>query len=894
MRTAVRCGVLAFAVHLCASIVFAAQSPSPADEAARLLQEARAHRAAARYADGIPLAERAAKLYETAGGPDDVRVAEALQQLGELLYFAGQYSAAVPALKRAVAIREKHSVDPLTLAASLDSLANTLRMTGQLAEAGDLFARSVSVLETARGKDDIEVARTLISYGSLQDLRGDRSNAESMLLRAQAIFETNNVTGTIEFAQLLGNLGLFYRRAGALDKARPPLERSLAIREKLFGEKSPNHPQLVNGVASLAALYQEMGEFDLAEPLHRRVLGAFEATQPNHPAVATTLTNLAMIRMLRGNHAEAEGMFQRALQIRETSLGTRHADVASTLEKMAVLYQLSARPGDALAALTRSTEILEQNLQLMLASGSEQQRLNYMTTVRENSDITLSMRAALFADDERAAAAAAALVLRRKGRVLDAMVTANERLRNQVTPADAKLLEDLAAARSQLAALVLQPGAAQLRDREARTRTLEEAIEKLEASLSARAREAEGELQPVELAAIQRSIPAGNVLVEFVKYRPFDPRVIGQANRFGPPRYAAVVIGSSGTPRWVELGAAIEIDVRISAFRAALRSPSGLEVKERSRSLADLIVAPLGSALRGASRVIFSPDGELSVIPFAALLDADGKYLIEQFEVAGVASGRDLLRLADRPASREPAVIIADPTFGAGAEFQPLPGTAQEAATLRALLADARVTTGAAATEGLIKQVRGPRLLHIATHGFFLDSAAVSTATSSDDQRGLKVASAPAESTGRFALLRSGLALAGANTRAGGANEDGLLTAFEAASLDLHGTQLVVLSACETGLGEVRSGDGVHGLRRALTLAGAETQVMSLWQVSDEATRDLMIGFYKRLMAGDGRAAALRNVQLEWLRAGARTHPFYWASFVVSGDWSPMRSTSDR
>lgn len=136
-------------------------------------------------------------------------------------------------------------------------------------------------------------------------------------------------------------------------------------------------------------------------------------------------------------------------------------------------------------------------------------------------------------------------------------------------------------------------------------------------------------------------------------------------------------------------------------------------------------------------------------------------------------------------------------------------------------------------------------------------------------------------------LLRSGLALAGANQRRSG-QEDGILTALEAAGLDLWGTKLVVLSACETGVGAIQKEEGVYGLRRALVMAGAESQVMSLWKVADEATRDLMIAYYKRLVTGQGRAEALRQVQLEMLRSETRTHPFYWASFIPSGAWEPI------
>jgi len=162
-------------------------------------------------------------------------------------------------------------------------------------------------------------------------------------------------------------------------------------------------------------------------------------------------------------------------------------------------------------------------------------------------------------------------------------------------------------------------------------------------------------------------------------------------------------------------------------------------------------------------------------------------------------------------------------------------------------------------------------------------------------------------------LLRSGLILAGVQQRQSGADEDGVLTALEAAGLDLRGTQLLVLSACETGLGEVRQGEGVYGLRRALVLAGAETQVMSLWKVSDAATAALMGEFYRRLGRGESRMAALRAARLGLLRGELRPqseetrraiglspgkpaakrpakwqHPYYWAAFVISGDWSSI------
>ncbi|HYJ89724.1 MAG TPA: CHAT domain-containing protein, partial [Pyrinomonadaceae bacterium] len=177
---------------------------------------------------------------------------------------------------------------------------------------------------------------------------------------------------------------------------------------------------------------------------------------------------------------------------------------------------------------------------------------------------------------------------------------------------------------------------------------------------------------------------------------------------------------------------------------------------------------------------------------------------------------------------------------------------------------------------------KSPQILHLATHGFFLeDREAAAKLTRSG-----KVNSGAAESL-ENPLLRSGLAFAGANRHSSG-GDNGILTALEASGLNLWGTKLVVLSACDTGLGEVRNGEGVYGLRRAFVLTGAESLVMSLWPVSDYITRELMVGYYKNLKAGMGRGEALRQIELEMLKRPGRSHPFYWASFIQSGEWANL------
>jgi CHAT domain-containing protein len=211
--------------------------------------------------------------------------------------------------------------------------------------------------------------------------------------------------------------------------------------------------------------------------------------------------------------------------------------------------------------------------------------------------------------------------------------------------------------------------------------------------------------------------------------------------------------------------------------------------------------------------------------------------------------------------------------------FAPLGATAREAQAIRRLFPDATVLAGDRATESSLREFAAPRLLHIATHGFFLQYAGIAPKAGAPWSSG---------AAGRDPLLRAGLALARANRRDGTDPDDGVLTALEASRLNLWGTKLVALSACDTGVGEVRNGDGVYGLRRAFVLAGAESLLMSLWPVSDTWTERQMRSYYQHLKLGKGRGDSLRLLQLDLLARNPRLHPFYWANFIQAGDWTAL------
>jgi CHAT domain-containing protein len=333
---------------------------------------------------------------------------------------------------------------------------------------------------------------------------------------------------------------------------------------------------------------------------------------------------------------------------------------------------------------------------------------------------------------------------------------------------------------------------------------------------------------------------------------------------------------------------------------------------------------PIRALTGDATHLLLSPDAALNLIPFAALMDEENRYLSETLTLTYLTSGRDLLRMNRGLEPGQGPVIVANPDYGAtelaasrGATlssnpgiptvqrstdfsslsaFGSLPGTETEADAIMPLLSNATRWDGAEATEVAIKQVQAPSILHLATHGFFLqdqDCLAVPGGTRTASIEVISTAESDCVPTPRNMenpLLRSGLVFAGVNQRASFADDDddGVLTAQEVTRMNLFGTQLVVLSACETGLGNVVNGDGVYGLRRAFVLAGAESQLMSLWKVDDFGTSDLMQGYYERLMDGAGRSEALRDIQRELQSTGAYGHPYYWAGFIASGNWRAM------
>src|SRR6185295_9697592 len=640
------------------------------------------------------------------------------------------------------------------------------------------------------------------------------------------------------------------------------LERALTIQVRL----NPESPDVAVALNNLGSLYLLRGDYARAEPFYMRAL-AITAKRfgPEHPDVARSINNLAALYAAKGDYVRAEQGYLRALAIREKVLGPDHPSVAVSLTNLSDLYREKGEPARAVQFLQRELEIRERNLNLVVASGSEEQKQLYINTLSGETSYAVWLHVKVAPTDAKAAQLALTTILRRKGRALDAMTDQIAILRQRATPQDRQLLDQLAAARSQLATLQLSSAASPTPEaRQSGITNLTTAVAQLEDQVSRRSAEFRVLVQPVTLEAVRQALPAGSALVEIASYKPFNPKAPKASERFGAPQYVAYVLKrDSATPAatlsFFELGDAASIDADIAKLRAALQDPRRTDVKAIARALDERIMKPVRALLGPTRHLFLSPDGALNLIPFAALVDEIGRYLVENYTLSYLTSGRDLLRLQLARESRAAPLVMGDPLYDLrtaqpppvaappndpskkdranrrSADFSaftypPLPGTGQEARALQTLLPGARLLLQQQATEAAIKQSRAPRILHIATHGFFLPDQPADTAAES---RALSHREDPERATPKKEqenpLLRSGIVLAGVKQQQSGLGEDGVLTALEAAGLDLWGTQLVVLSACETGLGEVRNGAGVYGLRRALVLAGSETQVMSLW-----------------------------------------------------------------
>jgi CHAT domain-containing protein/tetratricopeptide (TPR) repeat protein len=902
-----------------------------------------AHRAhlAGFWAEGLEAERRAIGILERVEGPDHPDVAAALNNLGYALWDYGDLAGAREAFERALAIDDPVAPEDPGYALTHGGLALVLARMGDYAAARRHFDRARDIFELAVGEGLYDPGAPLdawdnapaayynyAAHGVRQRANflaraGEPDEAEALFRRAVALFERRELDYGVGFS--LCGLGTLESQTGRHREAKHDLARGLEILEKMV----PGSPPVVECMLALANLLRDTGDYTGARSLYEKVLDFQEEWGGgNHPAPAIT-----------------EG------------------------ELSGVLYRLGEP--EALERSLASEDGTREHFRITARSLTELQALRYAAVRSSGLAVALSLAAGGARPD--AAGRVWDSLVRSRALILDEMAARRRALARSGDPEVAKLEERLAAASRRLANLTLgAPDGDPGRYRRIFEAGLAEQ-QQAEKALAARSVEFRAglERERVGLDAVVASLPPGSALVAYALHERLPGATQPGASGPGVPSYTAFVTrqGASG-PVVVSLGTAAEIDGRVAAWRRAI-ALEGAPVPSSARrdagyraaavSLRAAVWDPVAPHVAGASRVFLVPDGALHLVSWAALPDGD-RYLVEGGAVFHYLSAeRDLVRvepdtagagllamggadfdavarLEARPAALPAGEAGPDgipdlgPDLGPArrsacgdvrlATFPALPGAAREAREVAEIwAATAQVggdspdpaavrLTGPAATEAAFKaRAPGRRVVHLATHGFFLGSECPSAAGRGVGGVGAagpglegpgapaSVASpgpgsTPASVSGENPLLLSGLVLAGANRRerAGPDEEDGVLTAEEIAAMDLSGVEWAVLSACDTGRGEVRAGEGVLGLRRAFQVAGARTLILSLWSVEDDSTREWMRALYEgRLSQGLDTAEAVREASLSVLNArrarSASTHPFYWAGFVAAGDW---------
>ncbi|MCE0482754.1 MAG: CHAT domain-containing protein [Methylacidiphilales bacterium] len=822
----------------------------------------------ARYEEAQEALDRCRDIRERKLGPDTAPVAEVLNALGSLEENRSNLTLAEAFYQQAIAIREKVlGLENPDTATTRNNLATLYWITGDYVSAQKLFTQALAVREKVLGPKSLAVASTLTNLARLDRSLGDYDDAETYFQRALRIREDRLGPDHPLTITTLSELGLLYVQERDDDRAEPLLVRAVEMREKTY---EADHPDVARSQMQLALLYDRKKEYGKAEPLLRQALEIRRQTLgAEHPEYAASVAALAAHEHAQGNLQGALPLYEEAWKIDRDALGDSHPDTVAVAAGLACLKLELGQKNDAAGMIRDVAEAQQKALNGVFTFAPEQQRMDFERTI-EGCDLPAALgNADLLAE----------VVLRTKGIVLDSLLEDEAVARAARDPDMRELIEKQRLLSSQLSREQeesLGPDFSDSPEALAERKKLEADEQELEAKLAERGISSGQTRRALntDVAEVRDALPEGAALIEYVAYNRYLGRLAYE------PAYGAVILTRDGPAQWISLGQAGEINNEVRLYQKYMRK------RVREAALSDVLqkleislCQPVAAVLpAGIHRLIISPDGNLNFISFATLLDGNGRFFGEDYDLNYVSSGRDLLRSSARTGSgRKRLVVFADPDYGhlpgdgKGAKrvdddlFPSLSGTEKEAAFLlteaRALGLNVAIYRGIQASKENLMRQDSPYVLHLATHGLYL---------SEDD-----VPNFPGiKSTESAAMSRSLLALAGASVtmrewKKGNfppADESGLFTAQEVANLNLDGTWLVALSACDTGSGEAQAGEGVLGLRRGFAEAGAQNLLLTLWAADDAATADLMEAFYREALQSGDAPAALVKVQRERLQ----------------------------
>ncbi|HRI80326.1 MAG TPA: CHAT domain-containing protein, partial [Cyclobacteriaceae bacterium] len=675
------------------------------------------------------------------------------------------------------------------------------------------------------------------------------------------------------------------------DKARTSIEQVVITERQREGDHSP---ELAITLQHPATLNQKTGDLNAARKLLEEAMKIDAETMGNQSAgYATKMANLGVVQQQLGNLAEARNLFQQALQIHEKTLGKEHPDYMFNAYNLAVSLQQAKDPGAAAPLYKEVSGFYRKQIHELFPAMSEKEKaaffnkineviLAYMDFAVENGQKIPGLRGDLY--DFRLSTKA--LLYNASVKIRNSILSSGDTLMLARFTEWQKAKEDLGIL-SQLTAL-------ERIQAEDEIQSLRVRINELEKFLSERSTSFNTETQQtsVDWRKVKAKLQKGQAAIEMIRLR------LNLKN--DSVIYAALIVRPEfETPEMVMLRNGREMESRDFFYYR-----NSIKFQLRNDRSYRVYWKPLEEKLAGVHTVFLSPDGVYNKINVMTLLDTrNEKYVLETTKIKLVNNTRELLNPVKPASNQLRAALFGRPDFNHGPKEMPtatgnrspsdlealvmngvadLPGTEEEVNKINSLLRDQKwqSTTylGDKTTEKAVKQQKDIRVLHIATHGFFIPV---------EGEKDPIMLSPDLRQPGKNPLLRSGLILSGTQRQQQGdaANrnsyEDGILTAYEVMNLNLDATELVILSACETGAGEIKNGEGIFGLQRAFLLAGAGNLVMSLWKVDDEATQELMVEFYRQWIVANDKYEAFHKTML--VMKSKMAEPFYWGGFAMVG-----------
>jgi CHAT domain-containing protein/tetratricopeptide (TPR) repeat protein len=799
----------------------------------------------------------AAKFFEQKTGKDAV-YALPINDLGNYYKDQGDYAKAEKYLYEASEIRrrtlgEKH----FNYGVSLNNLASLYEQMGNYRAAALYYEDSYNIWKVSLGEYHPLIATAFNNYAGLQVKVGNYDAAEKLFLNALEVGKKAYGTEKHEkYASSLSNLGNLYRSMKQFDKAEQAATKCLQLRKEIFGT--------------------------------------------DHIDYAYSLNNLGLIQMDKGNLQESEKNLLQALATFKTKLGKNHRNVATCSNNLGFVYFKLGNAEKAATYFRQSLGIALDRIDYVFPAINDKEKTMFYNTLQDDFEYfnffvsqNFKKNPALVADVYNYTIATKALLLNASNKIKRRILTSGDQ-------ALIALYNKWKEKKNYLAQVWQMPAHEKTLNM-INEASLETEVNSLEKQLSESSElfASQNDRKRYTWKDVQRNLKTGEAAVEIVRFR-------RHSFEFTDTVYYAAIVVKPGAANpemhFFENGNFLETRL-IKAYQNSI----GGNIQDIHSYKG--YWEPIAARLSGVKKVFVSPDGVYNQININSLLNpVTKKYVIEEVEVQQVTNTKDILSLPSRASVRN-AIMLGFPDYKAlpgsdsknlpeessesiadsvkreiDAIITPLPGTLSEvnliSTIFKAKNIETKIVTGLDANESFLKKIESPSILHIATHGFFM----ADVQTNNDNSRGsfLGINTTKANEN---PLLRSGILLAGAQLAARGTStgsEDGILSAYEAMNLNLEKTQLVVLSACETGLGEVRNGEGVYGFQRALIIAGAEGVIMSLWKVSDEVTQKLMTSFYQFWMDGVPKRQAFINAQNKIRKE--YPEPQYWAPFILIGD----------